>query len=700
VPTVTPTSDWGRSGGGSPYASLSSWDDVEDSYDGGGEAATRAPAPSAAAVQLATQQQQASSSPGRAAGGPSDELRRMAQEQLRTLAGVADRVAVLQEQQQGSSGVRGSNPAANATSSLRASVYVRRASSMLSGGGGGGAWSSSPSSGGGELVLERVATWPPQSSGAAAGLGGGGGGGGDGGAEVLMLRGSDWAGGGGGSNGNGGNLAPEASLVQEEVIELPTSNTLVFPLAERGFLVGLLVAERPPQADATTTGGAASSTVLWALRAFAPALASACALDLSGALAAAQAAARQSAARGLLAEARRPLRALRTLGGMLYGSSSSGGGGSSESGDNGSANNGGGDGLPTSLDFDADMAAGVVAQSQRLADVIAALDVALHPSSPPAAVAAAASIGMGAQLLGGGGTGGAAALLSSGGGGGGAALLPSPASLQQDDDAALPPPSMALRAGSIEPAVVRTDDTEGSAAGADNGGGDGAAIATIDVSLSPSPPSPPPAAAEDAAAPPPSACCEDVADALSGALQWLSGAARAQGVALIATGPLRGSVSSSGGPPQQQQQQQQQQQHLLLRAGVSATAVAKAIGGVLTVALRSTPAGGQIQIGARAASGGGVEISVVHSGDADAERLYHAQAPPPSQQQQQQQQQRPSAEPLVSLEGVDRALRRVGGRAVVTPRFDFVSARTGKLVSGTRIEVLFPPPPPPPSAAA
>jgi hypothetical protein len=128
-----------------------------------------------------------------------------------------------------------------------ASVYCRSPSSLQTG----------------SLTLQRVARWPPAPKATLASQqspgGGGGGGGGQGFApagvvalaeEQLVLQ-------EGGAEGDADST--EAKLVCEDVVALPNSATLVFPLSEAGFLVGMLVVEHDPAGGLPTT--ASHSTV-------------------------------------------------------------------------------------------------------------------------------------------------------------------------------------------------------------------------------------------------------------------------------------------------------------------------------------------------------------------------------------------------------------------------------------------------------
>jgi hypothetical protein len=164
----------------------------------------------------------------------------------------------------------------------------------------------------------------------------------------------------------------EAWIVEQPVIVLPDSGGLVLPLAHNDFLVGLLVVERgrpeggggggasPLQPPAASLFGGAD---LGLVRQSGRALALACAMDLRAALERAGHAVRHRQVAGLMREARKPLSTLRTLGAMLRPRL--------------------GEGEP-----EADMANGILAQGERLGELVNQLQAALVP--PPAAAERAA----------------------------------------------------------------------------------------------------------------------------------------------------------------------------------------------------------------------------------------------------------------------------------------------------------------------
>ena len=220
--------------------------------------------------------------------------------------------------------------------------------------------------------------------------------------DLLILRNSMGPGG-----VAGGAVDAEQSLVQEEVVLLPNSNTLVLPLADRGVLMGLMVVEGPKEASSSSTGsswsygtaeqlgdyasssGSSSSSSsssrtpgavvglseeqLRCLRGAVPMLSRACALDLRCGWEALAAAAHQARAASLLLEVRGPLRAISTFGRMLMPR------------------------LPEG-EPDRDMASAIMLQEQRLQEVVAQLEAALRP-----AAAAPAGIWQQLESLGGGG---------------------------------------------------------------------------------------------------------------------------------------------------------------------------------------------------------------------------------------------------------------------------------------------------------
>eukprot|EP00775_Hariotina_reticulata_P007126 gene7126-7340_t len=306
---------------------------------------------------------------------PSHDLRELCSAQLRQLFAVLSRVSP------------------NHSSSCKACVYARRADSF-----------NTP-----QIKLQQVACWPSKvhNPGLWAAAGGAQQSSGSGSCssfeeldDLLILHTPPWEPGSssGSSIGNGVGCDTEASLCQEEVVLLPSSNMLVLPLAEAGVLVGLLVVELATSSSSSMSVVEAAGAVgeemdsstgygpqqqhqqqswasaglpedaLWCLRNAVLPLAKACAMDLRQALAGAQQEAQQRLARSLLDEARGPLKVLGTFGQMLAPRLKAEDGKEPES----------------------DMAEGMVLQGQRLADVVQQLEAALRPG---AAAAAARSAG-------------------------------------------------------------------------------------------------------------------------------------------------------------------------------------------------------------------------------------------------------------------------------------------------------------------
>ena len=169
----------------------------------------------------------------------------------------------------------------------------------------------------------------------------------------------------------------EAWIVEQNLIVLPDSGGLVLPLAHNSFLVGLLIVECCAPTTTTTGGGRESDFTLRnvagalhppASAVFSPAdmalikqtgtsLGLACALDLRAALERAGHAVRRRQVQGLVQQARKPLRTLRTLGAMLAPRLQEG-------------------------EPERDMAESISAQGQRLGDIVSQLQVFLSPAMP------------------------------------------------------------------------------------------------------------------------------------------------------------------------------------------------------------------------------------------------------------------------------------------------------------------------------
>ncbi|GIM12335.1 hypothetical protein Vretimale_15696 [Volvox reticuliferus] len=187
----------------------------------------------------------------------------------------------------------------------------------------------------------------------------------------------------------------EECLLHREVVALPSSSSLVFPLVDRGLLVGLLVVELETDRlkdSAGSSGGsngvtaasmgladqngpsAAQATAsqergtcplqtnplscltdeeLQCLRLAVPLLAKACGMDARASWQLAQSSANAATARGLLREVQRPLSTLNTFGKMLVPRLKDG-------------------------DPDKDMAKGILVQGKRLQDLMWQLEDALH----------------------------------------------------------------------------------------------------------------------------------------------------------------------------------------------------------------------------------------------------------------------------------------------------------------------------------
>lgn len=237
-------------------------------------------------------------------------------------------------------------PLGNGYASLRATLYARCPESLDSG----------------QLQLKRVATYcgtqhmrqARGASSAADGVPSRACGDEDPDDDVLLLRASD-------ESLLGLATSAEESLVAAGSLTLPASGSVVLPLAEGPFLVGLLVVEHAsgtPAASSTVgsavaggdgsvsevVGGEAptlSAAELRCCRGAARPLAKACAMALRAALTSAQQAARNMLSRRLLDEVKGPLRALQTFSSMLAPR------------------------LPQG-DLDKDMADGIVLQGQRL----------------------------------------------------------------------------------------------------------------------------------------------------------------------------------------------------------------------------------------------------------------------------------------------------------------------------------------------
>ena len=178
----------------------------------------------------------------------------------------------------------------------------------------------------------------------------------------------------------------EAWIVEQNLIVLPDSGGLVLPLAHNQFLVGLLVVECcSPDANAYS-GSLAGSLHPPACAVFSPAdmalikqngtaLGLACALDLRAALERAGHAVRRRQVQGLVRQARKPLSTLRTLGAMLAPRLQEG-------------------------EPERDMTESIMAQGQRLGDIVSQLQAFLAPSMPTVRIGSgSSSMGNGSGAL-------------------------------------------------------------------------------------------------------------------------------------------------------------------------------------------------------------------------------------------------------------------------------------------------------------
>ena len=186
---------------------------------------------------------------------------------------------------------------------------------------------------------------------------------------------------------------PESLNAAPSVLVLPAAGALVLPLRNEGVLLGLLVAERagpsapwaPPGApwaggargEAGGDGAAFSADARTALAAVARSLALAWALDQAAASARLASSQRARQLSAYLAQARSPLAAIRTLGGLL-------------------ARQLAPDEPPR------DLAAVIIEQSERLGDLTTSLQAALFPGTllpaPGGGASAQASLGPGTAV--------------------------------------------------------------------------------------------------------------------------------------------------------------------------------------------------------------------------------------------------------------------------------------------------------------
>ncbi|KAI8474027.1 MAG: hypothetical protein J3K34DRAFT_518527 [Monoraphidium minutum] len=592
---------------------------------------------------------------------PSADLRELVLAQLRALSDTLARFSRLSAAAAGGAGAAG----APAPPPPRLTVYARTAGSLDQGG---------------DLQLLRIASWhgSAQAQAGAQGQGQGQQQAWREPEEVVVLRGGGgpwWesAGGGGGGLGpddgggfGGGACDVEASLLREDYVVLPSSASLVFPLAEGDLLVGLLVAEGAAggggggdgsSAAARRGGGAAAAAggaplfgddELWCLRSAAGPLAKACAMDLRAALAGAQAAARQRLARSLLREVRGPLRALTTFSAMLAPRLREG-------------------------EPEGDMAAGLVTQQRRMAEVVAQLEAALRAGAAPGgrpALVRAPPPPPGA--LGGGGWGlepaGAPRLAAPPGGP--PVLLASASSIGSSGSsgsssdsvisvggadaggecgdcrsAATAALSRSLAAAAAQGSGAAATNAAAAVAAAGRLGGGAAqpaaawdaSVRTIDIDVAQGAPSSSgPAAAGAAhargggpatlarrraaaalAGRPPAGC--NVLDVLSELLPAAAGLARVAGVELIAAPPLRTTPEPASAAAGGAQKRGRAPPSLLPRpvrpllAAAPGLAVRRALSYLIDLAVQAAARGGRVAVDARAA-GGGVEVSLLLTG--------------------------------------------------------------------------------------
>lgn len=173
----------------------------------------------------------------------------------------------------------------------------------------------------------------------------------------------------------------EKELAEQEVVVLPESGTLVFPLCQGDYVLGLLVVERdapgrrggPKSRRGQQTGAAGAPQAGEGLgtaytaeeeasaRPIVRSVALACAMEQRSALMRVERAARRQWVRGLVEQTRGPLAVLRTLGSMLLPRLS---------------------GLESASERD--MARGILSQSERLAGLVSQLQSALYgaPAMP------------------------------------------------------------------------------------------------------------------------------------------------------------------------------------------------------------------------------------------------------------------------------------------------------------------------------
>ena len=153
--------------------------------------------------------------------------------------------------------------------------------------------------------------------------------------------------------------APEETLAAQKTFDLPSANAVVACLTYEDSLVGLIVVERARRSSASASASAFTKREKRTLEAFASAFVDAWAIHRNGVIALGATYRANETVGGYLYESRRPLTALRTLGGMLK----------------------------TYLKPDdpaGDMAEALVRQGDALAELSAKLESALYPSKSAA----------------------------------------------------------------------------------------------------------------------------------------------------------------------------------------------------------------------------------------------------------------------------------------------------------------------------
>ena len=149
--------------------------------------------------------------------------------------------------------------------------------------------------------------------------------------------------------------APQETLAAQKTFDLPSANAVVACLTYEDSLVGLIVVERARRSSASASASAFTKREKRTLEAFASAFVDAWAIHRNGVIALGATYRANETVGGYLYESRRPLTALRTLGGMLKTYLKPG-------------------------DPAGDMAEALVRQGDALAELSAKLESALYPS--------------------------------------------------------------------------------------------------------------------------------------------------------------------------------------------------------------------------------------------------------------------------------------------------------------------------------